>query len=220
MLVLLLGLPGVGKGAIARKLKNNLNFDIFSTGELLRTEIREETALGKMVKPLVTTGKPVSDELMINLVKERLSTRGNIILEGFPKNVEQAKALDEFLAENGMQLDVVLNFTAPEDVLKERIRQRRICPNCSAVYHLQNCPPKVENVCNHCGSSLTKRADDDEAFLMTRLERYIKNSSPLLDYYRDSGMLTEIDADMPLMEVYYEVLASNVKFTQDSFRRS
>lgn len=218
MLVLLLGLPGAGKGAIARKLKNNLNFEIFSTGELLRTEIREETALGKMVKPLVTTGKPVSDELMVNLVKERLSTRGNIVLEGFPKNVMQAEALDEFLSENGMQLDVVLNFAAPEEVLKERIRQRRICPKCSTVYHLQNCPPKVENICNHCGTKLTKRADDDEDFLMARLERYIKNSAPLLDYYRELGMLQEIDANMTLMEVYYEVLASNVKFTQDSFK--
>lgn len=217
MLVLLLGLPGVGKGAIARKLKNHLKFDIFSTGELLRKEIREETALGKMVKPLVLTGKPVSDELMINLVKERLTMKGNIILEGFPKNVAQAEALEKYLSENGMQLDVVLNFSAPEEVLKERIRQRRICTNCSAVYHLQNCPPKVENVCNHCGHPLSKRADDDEAFLLARLERYIHNSEPLLNYYRELGILKEIDAEQPLMEVYYEVISSNVKFTLDTF---
>jgi len=218
MLILLLGLPGVGKGAIARKLNKNFNFEIFSTGELLRKEIRENSSLGQMVKPLVTTGKQVSDDMMINLVKERLATKGNIILEGFPKNVAQAQALDAFMEDNGLQLDLVLNFHAPEDVLKERVRQRRICSNCSAVYNLKNFPPQVENTCDHCGNSLTKRADDDEAFLLARLDRYIKNSTPLLDYYRDLGMLKDIDADLPLLEVYYEVIASSVKFTQDTFK--
>lgn len=217
MLIILLGLPGVGKGAIARKLKKDFNFDIFSTGELLRKEIRENTPLGHMVKPMVTQGKPVSDEMIINLVKERLSTRGNIILEGFPKNVAQAEALDELMEESGLQLDLVLNFNAPEEVLKERIRLRRICPSCSTVYNLANCPPTVENTCNHCGAALTKRADDDEIFLNARLERYMSSSEPLLEYYRDLGILTEIDANLPLLEVYYEVLASNVKFTQDTF---
>jgi len=218
MLIVLLGLPGVGKGAIARKLNKNFNFEIFSTGELLRKEIRDNTSLGQMVKPLVTQGKPVSDEMMINLIKDRLSTRGNIVLEGFPKNVAQAEALDEFMLENGLNLDLVINFSAPEEVMRERIRSRRICTNCSAIYNLSNCPPATENVCDHCGSPLSKRADDDEEFLQARLDRYITNSAPLLDYYREFGMLTEIDANVPLLEVYYEVLASNVKFTQDTFR--
>ncbi len=118
MLILLLGLPGVGKGAIARKLNKNFNFEIFSTGELLRKEIRENTSLGQMVKPLVTTGKQVSDDMMINLVEERLATRGNIILEGFPKNVAQAEALDHFMEENGLQLDLVLNFMHQKKYLR------------------------------------------------------------------------------------------------------
>lgn len=218
MLIILLGLPGVGKGAIARKLHNNFNFEIFSTGELLRKEIRDNTALGKMVKPLVTQGKPVSDEMMINLVKERLSTKGNIILEGFPKNVAQAEALDEFMLENGIQLDLVINFSAPEEVIKERVRQRRVCSKCSTVYNLVNCPPKEENICNNCGNPLTKREDDDDVLLNARIERYNMNSTPLLEYYREYGILTEIDTNVPLLDVYYEVLASNVKFTQDTFR--
>ncbi len=217
MLVILLGPPGVGKGAIARKLKEAYAFEIFSTGELLRNEIRENTPLGQMVKPLVTQGKLVSDELMINLVKERLLNRGNLILEGFPRNVVQAEALEKILEDHGLTIDLALNFSAPEDVLKTRIRQRRICTKCSAVYHLINCPPLVENVCNHCGSPLSKRADDDEAFLQNRLDRYMISSAPMLDFYKDRGMLHDINADAPLLDVYYQVLGSNVKFTQESF---
>ncbi len=217
MLVILLGPPGVGKGAVARKLKDAYAFDIFSTGELLRGEIREGTTLGLMVKPLVDQGKLIPDELMINIVKERLMSRGNLILEGFPRNVVQAAALEEILEEHGLKIDIALNFNAPEDVLKTRIRQRRICTKCSAVYHLVNCPPSVENVCNHCGSPLSKRADDDETFLQTRLDRYLSGAAPLLEFYRDRGMLYEIDAEAPLLDVYYQVLGSNVKFTQESF---
>lgn len=217
MLVILLGPPGVGKGAVARKLKEAYGFEIFSTGELLRREIRDETPLGQMVKPLVTQGKLVPDELMINIVKERLLSRGNLILEGFPRNVVQAAALEQILEEHGLKIDIALNFTAPEEILKTRIRQRRICTKCSAVYHLLNCPPLIENVCNHCGSPLSKRADDDEAFLQTRLDRYLSAAAPLMDFYQDRGTLYEIDAEAPLLDVYYQVLGSNVKFTQESF---
>lgn len=217
MLVILLGPPGVGKGAVARKLKEAYAFEIFSTGELLRKEIRDNTPLGQMVKPLVTQGKLVPDELMINLVKEHLLARGNLILEGFPRNVPQANALQEILEDNGLQLDVALHFDAPPEVLKERIRQRRICTGCSAVYHMINCPPELENTCNHCGSPLSKRADDDEAFLQSRLDRYLTSAAPLLEFYREQGLLTDIDAEAPLLEVYYQVLSSNVKFTQESF---
>lgn len=217
MLIILLGPPGVGKGAIARKLKEAYAFEIFATGELLRQEIRDNTPLGHMVKPLVTQGKLVPDDLMINLVSDRLLARKNLVLEGFPRNVAQADALQRILEDNGLTLDGVLNFNAPEAVLKERIRQRRICTGCSAVYHLVNCPPAVEGVCDHCGSPLSKRADDDEAFLDARLERYLNGSAPTLDYYRDLGLLKDIDAEVPLLDVYYQVLASNVKFTQESF---
>lgn len=217
MLVMLLGPPGVGKGAVARKLKEAYGFEIFSTGELLRREIRENTTLGRMVKPLIAQGQLVSDELMINLVKERLLSRGNIILEGFPRNVCQAEALDKILENHGLQLDLALHFSAPEEVLKTRLRQRRICTSCSAVYHLINCPPTRENICNYCGSPLSKRADDDEAFLQSRLDRYTRSAAPLIDYYRDQGMIQDIDAEVPLLDVYYQVLASNVKFTQESF---
>ncbi len=217
MLMILLGPPGVGKGAIARKLKEAYAFEIFSTGELLRQEIRDNTPLGQMVKPLVTQGKLVPDDLMINLVKERLMARRNLVLEGFPRNVAQAEALQGILEDHGLTLDGVLNFSAPEAVLKDRIRQRRICTGCSAVYHLVNCPPAVEGVCNHCGSPLSKRADDDEVFLQARLDRYLTSSAPLLNYYRETGLLKEIDAEVPLLDVYYQVLASNVKFTQESF---
>lgn len=217
MLVILLGPPGVGKGAVARKLKEAYDFEIFSTGELLRREIRENTTLGQEVKPLVSQGKLVSDDLIISLVKEHLLARGNLVLEGFPRNVRQAEALQEILEDHGLQLDLALHFSAPEDVLKMRLRQRRICTVCSAVYHMINCPPERENICNHCGNPLSKRADDDEEFLQSRLDRYLSSSAPLLDYYRERGMLKDIDADAPLLDVYYQVLASNVKFTQESF---
>ncbi len=217
MLVILLGPPGVGKGAVARKLKEAYAFEIFSTGELLRREIRENTPLGQMVKPLVTQGKLVPDELMINLVREHLLARGNLILEGFPRNVRQAEALQDILEDQGLQLDLALHFSAPDEILKERLRQRRICTGCSAVYHLINCPPVRENICDHCGSPLSKRAEDDGAFLEKRLDRYLTSSEPLLEYYRERGMLQDIKAEAPLLEVYYQVLASNVKFTQESF---
>lgn len=217
MLVILLGPPGVGKGAVARKLKDAYAFEIFSTGELLRREIRDNTALGQQIKPLVDQGKLVDDDLVISLVRERLLARNNLILEGFPRNVRQAEALQEILEDHGLQLDLALHFSAPQEILKARLRQRRICTGCSAVYHMINCPPIRENICNHCGSPLSKRTDDDEEFLQARLDRYVNNSAPLLDYYRELGMLKEIDAEPPLLEVYYQVLGSNVKFTQESF---
>ncbi len=217
MLVILLGPPGVGKGAVARKLKDAYAFEIISSGELLRREIRENTEIGRQVEPLVSAGALVPDDLIINMVKERLLTRGNIILEGFPRNVRQADALEQILEDNGLQLDLALIFNAPEDVLKTRLQQRRICTGCNAVYHMINCPPIRENICNHCGSPLTKRLDDDEVLFRTRLERYLSSSSPLIDHYRDLGILKDINADLPLLDVYYQVLGSNVKFTQESF---
>lgn len=217
MLVILLGPPGVGKGAVARKLKDAYAFEIISTGELLRQEIRENTEIGRQVEPLVSAGALVPDDLIINMVKERLLTRGNIILEGFPRNVRQADALEQILEDNGLQLDLALFFNAPEDVLKTRLQQRRICTGCNAVYNLINCPPIRENICNHCGRPLTKRLDDDEALFKTRLERYLSSSSTLIDHYRDLGILKDINADLPLLDVYYQVLGSNVKFTQESF---
>lgn len=217
MLVILLGPPGVGKGAVARKLKDAYAFEIISSGELLRREIRENTEIGRQVEPLVSVGALVPDDMIINMVKERLLTRSNIILEGFPRNVRQADALEQILEDNGLQLDLALIFNAPEDVLKTRLQQRRICTGCNAVYHMINCPPARENICNHCGSPLTKRLDDDEALFRTRLERYLSSSSALIDHYRDLGILKDINADLPLLDVYYQVLGSNVKFTQESF---
>lgn len=217
MLVILLGPPGVGKGAVARKLRDGYSFEIFSTGELLRQEIRDNTPLGQMVKPMVAQGKLLPDDMMINLVKERLLARKNLILEGFPRNVAQAEALQQILEDNGLNLDVALHFSAPEPILKARISQRRICTGCSAVYHLGNCPPAVENICDHCGSPLSKRSDDDDAFLQARLDRYLAGAEPLLEHYRELGLLKDIDAEAPLLDVYYQVLSSNVKFTQESF---
>lgn len=213
MIFILLGLPGVGKGTIARKLKKDFNFEIFSTGEILRQEIRENTDLGQKVKPFVVEGKQLSDELMIDLLRERLSTEKNVVIVGFPRNLEQAKALDQFLTERGVKINLVLNFVASEKVLKDRIRERLFCTKCSAVYHLTNFPPKIANTCNNCGSELSRRADDEESFLDSRLNRYITSSASLLEYYRRLDCFKEIDANEPLRDVYYDVLANNVKFT-------
>lgn len=212
MIFLLLGLPGVGKGTIARKLKKDFDFEIFSTGEILREEIRNNTLLGQKAKPYVSEGNNLPDEIIINLLKERLSPSKNVVIVGFPRNVVQAKALDDYLNENDKKIDLVINFNASEKVLKDRIRQRLFCTKCSAVYHLTNFPPKVANKCNLCGSELSKRADDDEAFLDSRLNRYIKASVPLLEYYSKLDSYKEIDANEPLHDVYYDVLANDIKF--------
>lgn len=217
MLLLSIGLPGAGKGAIARKLKSFFNFEILATGEILRDAIADNTELGNTVKEAVLHGHFIDDTLAIKLVEPLLDPHKDLILDGFPRNLAQAKALDEILEHMGLRIDGVLYFDVDETNMKERIEGRRVCPKCHAVYHATNFPPKDGKHCDRCGTDVTKRIDDTPDNVATRIEWFERETMPLVDYYGELGLLKVIDANQSTMDMYYQVLESNQKFTNRSY---
>jgi adenylate kinase len=194
--VILLGLPGAGKGTQAARLKDETGLAHITTGELFRENIRAGTALGKKAQEFVDSGQLVPDEITIGMLLDRMKaddTKSGVMFDGFPRNIPQAGALDEALAAQGKQIDKAIYIRVDQEELVSRLAGRWSCPNCGAVYHEKNQPPKKAGVCDNCGSSLTQRSDDKPEVVRTRLEVNFKNLQPLLDYYRDQGKLTEVD---------------------------
>lgn len=198
MYVVLLGLPGAGKGTQAARLKDETGLAHITTGELFRENIRKETTLGKQAKEFVESGRLVPDGITIGMLLARMGqpdTSGGVMFDGFPRNTEQAKALDDALAKQGNQIDRAVYIHVDQDELVSRLAGRWSCPNCGAVYHEANQPPAKAGVCDNCGARLTQRADDKPEVVRTRLEVNLKNLEPLLEYYRRQGKLTEIEGD-------------------------
>jgi adenylate kinase len=196
--IVLLGLPGAGKGTQAARLKDETGLAHITTGELFRENIRKETPLGKQAKEFVESGKLVPDEITIGMLLDRMTqpdTKNGVMFDGFPRNTEQAKALDDALAKEGKQVDRSIYIHVDQDELVSRLAGRWSCANCGAVYHEQNHPPAKAGVCDNCGSELTQRADDKPDVVRTRLEVNLKNLEPLLEYYRKQNKLTEIEGD-------------------------
>ena len=198
MVIIMLGAPGTGKGTVAGILTQKLGIPQVSTGDIFRKHIKEQTELGKLADKYISKGHLVPDDVTIDLVKSRLQeddVKDGIILDGFPRTVVQAEALDKMLAEQGRKVDMVVNLTTPKEEIIERITNRRICsnPECKTIYNLILNPPKVEGICDKCGSELIQRKDDNRETVEARLENYLNVTSPLVEYYTKKGNLrTEV----------------------------
>ena len=199
MNIVLLGPPGVGKGTVAGILSGKYKIPHISTGNMLREAIAKDTSLGKQAKEFVDAGRLVPDELVTRMVKERVAQpycKSGFILDGYPRTSAQAKALQEFGA-----IDSVLDFKAPFKTIIERISGRRTCRKCGAVYHMKYSPPKREGICDKCGGELYQRSDEKPDIITERLKVYEEQNKPLIDYYRNEELMTEIDATYHITEI-------------------
>ena len=196
--IVLLGPPGSGKGTQGEMLSERLGYVRLSTGDMLREAVRNGTELGKKAKTYMDSGALVPNDLIIGLMKEKIAqAEGGVILDGFPRTVEQADALDQQL-----QVDLALNLDVPDEELINRLTKRRSCPDCNAVYHLIYNPPKTESVCDKCGAKLYQRDDDKEETVANRLKVYRENTMPLIGYYEKKGVLVTIKGVGSIDDIY------------------
>lgn len=199
--IVLLGPPASGKGTQATKLREALHLPHVASGDLFRENLKNETGLGQKAKVYMDRGDLVPDDITIAMVMERLSRpdcAGGALLDGFPRTMAQAEALDQALAAQGYGISIVLNVVVPDDVLVERVSGRRLCRVCGEAYHVQFNPPKQPGVCDHDGGELYQRDDDRPETVRQRLKVYWVQTSPLIDYYRRQGILVEVDGDQPI----------------------
>ena len=209
MRAVLLGPPGAGKGTQAVRLVEQYNVPQISTGDIFRRNIKEGTELGKKAQEYMNAGKLVPDELVVDLVKDRLmqdDCKNGYLLDGFPRTIFQAEELDKFLAEQGQKLDAVINFEVGYDTLIERLTGRRVCKECGAGYHIKNMPPKVEGVCDKCGSELEQRKDDTKETAVSRISVYEESTAPLIDYYTGTGALRNFNAEKDPDELLKDIV--------------
>jgi Adenylate kinase (EC 2.7.4.3) len=205
VILVFLGPPGAGKGTQAKLLSQRMEFLHISTGDLLREAVKNQTPLGKKAKEYMDRGELVPDELIVQLIEEAMPKGGNVILDGFPRTVNQALALEEMLKGKGEKISKVLFFDVPDEVIIDRLSGRRVCSKCGAVYHVKYNPPKVEGMCDLCGGSLVQRDDDKEEVVKKRLEVYRKQTQPLIEFYQDRGIIYKLDAKKGVEELFEEV---------------
>jgi adenylate kinase len=204
MYVVLLGAPGAGKGTQAPILAKQIGGVHLSTGDMLREAVRNGTPFGQQARDYMVQGLLVPDEIVLGMVMERLArddAERAFVLDGFPRNAVQARELDEALAAAGKRLDRAIYIKVPRDVLVERLSGRWICSNCQAIYHEVNNPPSRAGVCDRCGGELRQRADDRAEAVQKRLQVYLDETVPLVNFYRAQGVLREVDGDQPLVRV-------------------
>lgn len=202
--LILLGAPGAGKGTQAGYLKDQWGLTHISTGDILRAEVRQESELGLEAKSYMEHGSLVPDDLIIRMMEERLKVLGfstGYILDGFPRTVAQAEALDLMLQRIGHSLDAVVNLEVPDTELIRRLTGRRICPNCSAVYHVDTMPPRQTGVCDHCAGELVQRKDDRIEAITNRLAEYKSLTQPLIEFYTRRGKLVTINGMIGVPQV-------------------
>lgn len=209
MYILLMGPPGAGKGTQAAMLVEKFGALHISTGDMFRAAVKEGTALGKQAKACMDAGQLVPDAITIGIVKERLAKpdckEKGFILDGFPRTVEQADALDRLLAEIGIKLDRVVNISVPQEDLIARAVGRRICKKCGATYHVVYHPTTQEGKCDKCSGDTYQRDDDSEATMTKRLTVYDAQTKPLVAYYQDNGLYTEVDGRQPIDKVLADI---------------
>ncbi|MFE9386180.1 MULTISPECIES: adenylate kinase [Streptomyces] len=205
MRIVLVGPPGAGKGTQAAFLAKNLAIPHIATGDLFRANISQGTPLGQKAQEYMRAGQLVPDEVTIGMAKGRMEEQdaaGGFLLDGFPRNIAQAQALDGYLDETGLKLDAVLDLEVPEDEVVKRIAGRRICRNDSShVFHVEYSPAKTEGVCDTCGGELYQREDDREETVRKRLEVYHSETEPIIDHYKAQGLVTTISALGAVSEV-------------------
>lgn len=208
MNLVLMGLPGAGKGTQADKIVVKYNIPHISTGDMFRAAIKGETELGLKAKSFMDKGELVPDEVTIGIVRERLSKDDcgkGFLLDGFPRTVAQAEALDTMLTDLGKKIDFVINIDVDQSILMERLTGRRICKNCGATYHLVFNPPSQEGVCDRCGGELYQRADDNAETVQNRLDVNIQQTKPLLNFYEDKGYLRNINGQQDIDKVFADI---------------
>lgn len=208
MNLILLGPPGAGKGTQAKRIVEKYGIPQISTGDMFREAVAKGTELGKKAKEYMDRGELVPDEIVIGIVRERLSQpdceRG-FILDGFPRTINQAEALDEMLDDMGRRIDAVINIVVPDEEILKRIVYRRICKECGAVYNLIFNPPKQDGVCDKCGGELYQRDDDREETVKERLRVYKEQTEPLVRYYSQKGIIHDIDGTKDIEDVWKQI---------------
>lgn len=208
MNLVLMGLPGAGKGTQAEKIVEKYQIPHISTGDMFRQAIKEGTELGLKAKSFMDQGELVPDEVTIGIVRERLSKddcKKGFLLDGFPRTVAQAEALESILSELNKKIDYVINIQVDTNILMDRLTGRRICKSCGATYHLVFNPPKVEGVCDKCGGELYQRHDDTAETVQNRLEVNMKQTQPLIDFYSAKGYLRNINGVQDINKVFEDI---------------
>ncbi|ERK32462.1 adenylate kinase [Clostridium intestinale] len=208
MKVVLFGPPGAGKGTQAKSICNRYSIPHISTGDIFRKNISENTPLGIEAKKYIDNGQLVPDEVTINMVKDRLQAEDcklGYLLDGFPRTVHQANALEEFLYDRKESLDTALLIQVPSEFILERMTGRRVCPSCGASYHVKFNPTKIESKCDVCGSDIIQRKDDSEETVKERLAVYERQTQPLIEYYKDKDLLSVVDGTKAINEVFESI---------------
>jgi adenylate kinase len=195
--VILLGPPGAGKGTQAVRVSETFGIPHISTGDIFRENVRGDTELGREAKRYMDAGELVPDEVVVSMVGDRLAQADaaeGFCLDGFPRTVPQAQALEDLLVERDAPLEVVVRFAVSEDEVVQRLTGRRSCPECGKVFHVEHAPPEAEGVCDACGGELIQREDDTEDVVLNRLEVYRKQTEPLEHFYWERGLLRDVEA--------------------------
>ncbi|NME95483.1 adenylate kinase [Clostridium cochlearium] len=208
MNIILLGPPGAGKGTQAKLISEKYSIPHISTGVIFRKNISNKTPLGMEAKSYMDKGQLVPDELTIEIVKDRLSEedcKNGFLLDGFPRTVKQAEALDEFLINKNLKTDAALLIDVPQELILERMTGRRVCGECGASYHIKFVKPNTEGVCDICGGELAQRKDDTKETVLERLEVYSKQTQPLIEYYKNKDVLFELDGTKEKNEVFENI---------------
>ncbi|GAA4065112.1 MAG TPA: adenylate kinase [Bacilli bacterium] len=208
MNLILMGLPGAGKGTQAEKIIEKYQIPHISTGDMFRSAIKEGTELGAKAKSFMDQGALVPDEVTVGIVRERLAKddcKNGYLLDGFPRTLKQAEALDQLLAELNMPIDYVIHIDVPKDKLLDRLTGRRVCPTCGATYHVIYNPPKVAEKCDVDGTTLDQREDDQPETVANRIEVNLEQTQPLLDFYQGKGNLVTINGDQDINDVFEDV---------------
>ena len=208
--LLIMGPPGAGKGTQAANIVSKYGVCHISTGDMFRSAIKNGTEMGKLAQKYIENGELVPDSVTVGIVKERLSQQDilekGFLLDGFPRNLDQAHSLDTILEELGYSLDAVINVSVLDEILINRIIGRRICRQCGATYHIEFNKPNVEGVCNECGGELYIRKDDTRETAENRLNVYSTQTQPLLDFYAERGLLVEINGDQAMAKVFSDIV--------------
>jgi adenylate kinase len=209
-IIVIIGAPGAGKGTQSRLLSEKYGYPQISTGDILREMGRADTPLGRKVKETMAAGRLVSDEILAEVIRARTSQSdcaNGYILDGYPRTLNQANQLEELATKQGKQIRLA-RIVVSEDVLFKRMTGRRACPICGEIYNIYFRPPKVDEICDLDGAALTQRSDDNPESVSKRFEEYKRSTAPLIDYYRRSGRLIEIDGELPVTEVFNKLLAA------------
>ncbi|MBQ1598260.1 MAG: adenylate kinase [Lachnospiraceae bacterium] len=208
MKLIMLGAPGAGKGTQAKQIAKTYSIPHISTGDIFRANIKNNTELGQKAKTYMDAGQLVPDELTCDLVMDRIhqdDCANGFVLDGFPRTIPQAEALTKALEADGQKMDYAIDVDVPDENIVKRMGGRRACLNCGATYHIVSIPPKKEGICDTCGSELVLREDDKPETVQERLRVYHEQTQPLIDYYKEQGILKSVDGTVPMEEVFASI---------------